>query len=55
MSQTEFEEQFNVIFATVNRWENGHAVLNKLAQYKMYDLCKEKIVPVYDMMLKKTT
>ena len=53
MSQTEFAEQLNVTFATVNRWENGRAVPNKLAQSKMYDLCKEKSVPIYDMTLKK--
>lgn len=53
MSQTEFAEQLNVTFATVNRWENGRAVPNKLAQSKMYDLCKAKSVPVYDMTLKK--
>ena len=45
MSQTELAEHLNVTFATVNRWENGHAVPNKLAQSKMYDLCKEKSVP----------
>ena len=53
MSQTEFAQQLNVTFATVNRWENGRALPNKLAQSKMYDLCKEKSVPVYDMTLKK--
>ncbi len=53
MSQTEVAEQLNVTFATVNRWENGRAVPNKLAQSKMYDLCREKSVPVYDMTLKK--
>lgn len=53
ISQTEFAEQLNVTFATVNRWENGRAVPNKLAQSKMYDLCKEKSIPVYDMTLKK--
>lgn len=53
MSQTEFAEQLNVTFQTVNRWENGRAVPNKLAQSKMFDLCKEKHVPVYDMTLKK--
>ncbi len=53
ISQTEFAEQLNVTFATVNRWENGRAVPNKLAQSKMYDLCEEKSVPVYDMTLKK--
>lgn len=53
ISQTEFAEQLNVTFATVNRWENGRAMPNKLVQSKMYDLCKEKSVPVYDMTLKK--
>ncbi len=53
MSQTEFAEQLNVTFQTVNRWENGRALPNKLAQSKMFDLCGEKQVPVYDMILKK--
>ena len=52
MSQTEFAEQLNVTFQTVNRWENGRAVPNKLAQSKMFDFCKEKHVPVYNMTLK---
>ena len=53
MSQTEFAEQLNVTFQTVNRWENGRALPNKLAQSKMFDLCREKQIPVYDMTLKK--
>ena len=53
VSQTEFAEQLNVTFQTVNRWENGRAVPNKLAQSKMFDFCKEKHVPVYDMTLKR--
>lgn len=53
MSQTEFAEQLNVTFQTVNRWENGRAVPNKLAQSKMFDFCREKHVPVYDMTLKR--
>lgn len=53
MSQTEFAEQLNVTLQTVNRWENGRAMPNKLAQSKMFDLCREKHVPVYDMTLKK--
>ena len=51
ISQAEFAEKLNVTFATVNRWENGRSVPNKLAQVKIYDMCKEKAVPVYDMML----
>lgn len=43
----------NVTFATVNRWENGRALPNKLAQDKIYDLCKGYEVPVYDIVLEK--
>lgn len=53
MNQTEFAELLNVTFATVNRWENGRSLPNKLAQDKIYDLCKEYSVPVYDMVLEK--
>lgn len=53
MSQVEFAEHLSVSFATVNRWENGRAVPNKLAQSRIYELCKEKGVPVYDMTLRR--
>ena len=53
ISQTELAEQLNVTFTTVNRWENGRAVPNKLAQAQLYDLCKAKSVPVYDMILSR--
>ncbi len=53
LSQTEFAEQLGVSFQTVNRWENGKVVPNRLAQSKMYDFCKEKQVPVYDFIVSK--
>ena len=53
MSQTEFAEHLNVTFATVNRWENGRAVPNKLAQAMMYEICKADGVPVYDLTLER--
>ena len=53
MNQTDFVEQLNVTFATVNRWENGRALPNQLAQDKIYDLCQKYDVPVYDMVLEK--
>ncbi len=55
VNQTEFADSLNVTFATVNRWENGHALPNKLAQDKIYALCKEYNVPVYDMVMEKIT
>lgn len=53
MRQTEFADWLGVSFATVNRWENGHAVPNKLAQTKLYEVCSEKKIPVYEMILDK--
>ena len=53
MSQTELADLLNVSFATVNRWENGRAVPNKLAQTKLYEICKENAVSVYDIILEK--
>lgn len=53
MSRTEFAKQLNITFQTVNRWENGCAMPNKSAQSMMYELCKERYVPVYEMTLKK--
>ena len=53
ISQTELAEQLNVTFATVNRWENGRAVPNKLAQTKLYEICKKNDVPVYDITLSR--
>ena len=55
MSQTELAEKLNVTFATVNRWENGRTVPNKLAQTKLYEICKENDVPVYDITLNRIT
>lgn len=53
ISQTELAGLLNVTFATVNRWENGRAIPNKLAQTTLYDICKENEVPVYDITLNK--
>lgn len=53
MSQQEFADQLGVTFATINRWENAKASPNKLAQTKLYDFCKEKQIPVFDMTLRR--
>ncbi len=39
-SQSEFTEMINVSYATINRWENGHDFPSKIAQSKVYDICK---------------
>lgn len=53
LSQTEFAEQLNVSFQTVNRWENGKVIPNKLAQSNVYDFCIKNQVPVYDFIINK--
>lgn len=53
LSQQEFADKLGVTFATINRWENAKAKPNKLAQAKLYDFCREKNVPVYDMTLQR--
>jgi transcriptional regulator with XRE-family HTH domain len=53
LSQQEFGKKLGVTFATINRWENGKATPNKLAQTKLYDFCKESSIPVYDMTIQR--
>ncbi len=53
LSQADFAERLGVTFATINRWENGRAIPTKLAQNTLYEYCKEKGVPVYEMILNK--
>ena len=53
MSQMEFAEHLNVTFASVNRWENGRTVPNKLAQTRIYEICKADGVPAYDLTLER--
>lgn len=53
MSQMEFADQLGVSFGTVNRWENGRTVPHQLAQSKLYEICQENHVPVYDFTLSK--
>lgn len=53
MSQQEFADKLSVTFTSVNRWENGHALPNKLAQIKLSEFCDENNVPVYEMILSK--
>lgn len=53
MSQEEFAEKLQVSFGTVNRWENGRVQPNRLAQSKLYELCKENSISVYQMIPEK--
>ena len=41
ISQTEFAEQLNVTFATVNRWENGRSLPTKMMLLVIRRYCEE--------------
>lgn len=41
MSQEELARALNVSFATINRWENGKTLPNKLTQSVFFDFCKK--------------
>ena len=53
MSQQELADTMGVTFATINRWENGHATPNRMAQMKLYDFCVECQIPLIDFVLSK--
>ncbi len=48
-----FEDTKKSIFFGLGLTRAGRALPNKLAQDKIYDLCKEQNVPVYDMVIEK--
>ena len=41
LSQEKIAKELGVSFATVNRWENGITLPNKMALYKFEQLCKK--------------
>lgn len=44
LSQTAFAEKLHVSFSTVNRWENGRVVPNRLATVAIVSLAEESKV-----------
>lgn len=42
LSQEELAHALGVIFATVNRWENGKTIPSKLAQRQFEQFCVQK-------------
>ncbi len=54
-SQVAMSKELCVSFATINRWENGHAIPNNLAQDKIYEFCVKHSVPLYDLIIQKVS
>lgn len=53
ISQQEMADLLDVTFATVNRWENGRAMPNRLAQMKLYEFCLNHKIELYPLILEK--
>ena len=53
LSQEEFADKLGTSFATVNRWENGKTIPNKLAQTEIYKFCKKMNISFSDILIKK--
>lgn len=49
----ELADYLGVSFATVNRWENGHAVPAEIAQDKLFEYCMVKKIPLIDLIHEK--
>ncbi|HBK68745.1 MAG TPA: transcriptional regulator [Firmicutes bacterium] len=44
ITQEQLAHELNVSFSTVNRWENGHRVPNKLAIVYLIEFCRDNAV-----------
>ena len=52
MSQEQFAKAIGTTAVSINRWENGKAKPNKLAQKQLYEFCQEYNIDLVDMILK---
>ena len=52
MSQEQFAKAIGTTTVSINRWENGKAKPNKLAQKQLYEFCQEYNIDLVDMILK---
>lgn len=53
MSQEQFAKAIGTTAVSINRWENGKAKPNKIAQKQIYEFCKEYNIDLVDMILKE--
>ena len=53
LSQQDFAAAMGASFTSVNRWENGKSLPNKMAQMNLYKFCTEHEIPLMDLIHKR--
>ena len=48
ISQEELAHALNVSYVTINRWENGKTVPNKMAKKVFYTFCEQRGVSIQE-------
>ena len=53
MNQEQFAATLGTTALSINRWENGKTLPNRMAQTQLYNFCKEHNISVYDLIIEK--
>ena len=53
MNQEQFAGALGTTPLSINRWENGKTLPNRMAQTQLYNFCKEHNISVYDLIIDK--
>ena len=53
MNQEQFASALGTTPLSINRWENGKTLPNRMAQTQLYNFCQENNISVYQTILDK--
>ncbi len=53
MNQEQFASVLGTTPLSINRWENGKTLPNRMAQTQLYNFCKEHHISVYELIIEK--
>ena len=53
MNQEQFAGALGTTPLSINRWENGKTLPNRMAQTQLYNFCKEHNISVYNLIIDK--
>ena len=51
MNQEQFADCLGTTVLSINRWENGKTIPNKMAQNQLYQFCKDNSIDLVKMIL----